>query len=75
MCERPRADSRLSFTVAGAATVCICMQHVYKYLRADSRLGFIFVGAATAGIVIAARVRPSSGGFAFRFELCWGGHR
>ena len=51
------------------------MRRVCDGLRADSRLGFIFVEAATACIVNAARVRPSSGGFAFGFEFCWGRDR
>ena len=59
----------------GPPPLALCMQRAYEHIRADSRLGFIFVRAATAYIVNAARVRPSSGGFAFGFEFCWGRDR
>ena len=51
------------------------MRRVCERLRADLRLDFNFVGGATASIVTAARVRPSSGSFAFRFQYFVGRHR
>ena len=50
------------------------MWRVCDRLWADSRLGFNFVGSVTACIVHAARVRHSSGLFAFRFQFCWRRH-